>query len=164
MIASAQHNWLHTACPVESPRYALNNTYSAPYLEDKDVQFVEFTEENHLMQPSPYRGKPTFEIEDAWVKLWRQENMKRLNKTPADMYTHTGDEHGGDILGALNVFHLLHCVNLFGDIPTEMSTTTAMSQSSELQSKSFVATWTIVLKLLEIGDVRVRCHPYRLHQ
>lgn len=46
---------------------------SAPYLEDGDVELEEFTELNHLMQPSPYRGHPTPEVEEAWIKLWRGE-------------------------------------------------------------------------------------------
>ncbi|KAI0395030.1 hypothetical protein F5Y17DRAFT_457425 [Xylariaceae sp. FL0594] len=89
-----------------------------PYLEDNHLEYVEFTEQNHLMQPSIYRGKPTFEIEDAWIKLWRlpmihfpEENMARLNKTPTDIYTHTKKGPDGEMLASLNVFHLLHCVN-----------------------------------------------------
>ena len=44
----------------------------APYLETDDLRYIEFTDQNHLMQPSPYRGKPTREVEDAWLKLWRR--------------------------------------------------------------------------------------------
>lgn len=49
------------------------NTQPAPYLETDDLRYVEFTDQNHLMQPSPYRGHPTPEVEEAWLKLWRSE-------------------------------------------------------------------------------------------
>nr|A0A142I736.1 RecName: Full=UstYa family oxidase phomYc'; AltName: Full=Phomopsin biosynthesis cluster protein Yc'a [Diaporthe leptostromiformis]AMR44288.1 DUF3328 protein [Diaporthe leptostromiformis] len=71
----------------------------SPYLEDGDLELEEFTELNHLMQPSPYRGQPTPEIEEAWVRLWRD-------------YAHVSTRYGDDMLGFLNVFHQLHCLNL----------------------------------------------------
>lgn len=43
----------------------------APYLDSGDLEFEEYTEQNHLMQPSPYRGQPTAAVEDAWIRLWR---------------------------------------------------------------------------------------------
>ncbi|KAJ9143375.1 Tat pathway signal sequence [Pleurostoma richardsiae] len=91
----------------------------SPYLESGDLEHEEFTEENHLMQPSPYRGHPTPEVEEAWLKLWRlptihfpEERMVALNKTPAQNYAHVSAEYGGGMLGFLNVFHQLHCLNL----------------------------------------------------
>lgn len=48
-------------------------TPTAPYLEDGDLDFEVFTEQNHLMQPSPYRGQPTPEVEEAWLRLWRRK-------------------------------------------------------------------------------------------
>ena len=49
----------------------------APYLEANDLVYDEFTEQNHLMQPSPYRGKPTPQIEEAWIGLWRCQSPFR---------------------------------------------------------------------------------------
>jgi hypothetical protein len=43
----------------------------APFLDTGDLQYEEFTDKNHLMQPSIYRGHPTPEIEQAWIDLWR---------------------------------------------------------------------------------------------
>ncbi|KAK3949208.1 hypothetical protein QBC32DRAFT_400402 [Pseudoneurospora amorphoporcata] len=91
----------------------------SPYLETNDLRYVEFTDQNHLMQPSPYRGHPTPEVEEAWVKLWRmptihfpQDKMAALNKTPASNYAHVSARYGGDMMGFLDVFHQLHCLNL----------------------------------------------------
>jgi hypothetical protein len=44
----------------------------APFLETGDLEYDEFTDKNHLMQPSIYRGHPTAEIEQAWIDLWRR--------------------------------------------------------------------------------------------
>ena len=43
----------------------------APFLDSGDLEYKEFTDENHLMQPSIYRGLPTPEVEQAWIELWR---------------------------------------------------------------------------------------------
>ncbi|WDK18393.1 hypothetical protein CGRA01v4_09678 [Colletotrichum graminicola] len=90
----------------------------SPYLESGDLEFQEFTEQNHLMQPSPYRGQPTPEIEEAWIRLWRvppihfpENKLTALNKTPAENYEHVSEELGSGVKGFLNVFHQLHCLN-----------------------------------------------------
>ncbi|KAK3400717.1 hypothetical protein B0T20DRAFT_494689 [Sordaria brevicollis] len=91
----------------------------SPYLETDDLRYVEFTDQNHLMQPSPYRGQPTPEVEEAWIKLWRmptihfpESAMPLLNKTPASNYAHVSSQYGGGMLGFFDVFHQLHCLNL----------------------------------------------------
>ncbi|KAK3349067.1 hypothetical protein B0T25DRAFT_623934 [Lasiosphaeria hispida] len=91
----------------------------SPYLESEDLRYVEFMAQNHLMQPSPYRGRPTPEIEESWLKLWRvptihlpETKLAALNKTPASDYTHVSPEYGGGVMGFLDVFHQLHCLNL----------------------------------------------------
>lgn len=60
---------------------SLLTVYLAPYLEDGDLELEEFTELNHLMQPSPYRGYPSPEVEEAWIKLWRGELAGLLKAT-----------------------------------------------------------------------------------
>ncbi|KAF7186778.1 Cyclochlorotine biosynthesis protein O, partial [Pseudocercospora fuligena] len=91
----------------------------APFLEANTLQYTTFTEENHLMQPSPYRGQPTPEIETAWRELWRvpriqfpESKLSALNKTNIDLYAHAAPQYGGGVLGFINVFHELHCLNL----------------------------------------------------
>lgn len=83
------------------------------------MEFVEYTEQNHLMQPSPYRGKPTREVEEAWTRLWRvppirfpEDKLPALNKAPPEKYERVPKELGGGVKGFLNVFHQLHCLNL----------------------------------------------------
>ena len=39
-----------------------------------------------------------------------EKKMSLLDKMPTEQYTRTGQQHDGDMLGSLNVFHLLHCV------------------------------------------------------
>ncbi|KAH8912447.1 hypothetical protein BR93DRAFT_78799 [Coniochaeta sp. PMI_546] len=91
----------------------------SPYLESGDLEYIEFTDQNHFMQPSIYRGPPSHELEDAWTRLWRfpmvqlPENMMgALNKTPAHEYAHANAKYGGEVLGFLDVFHQLHCLNM----------------------------------------------------
>ncbi|KXT07740.1 hypothetical protein AC579_4701 [Pseudocercospora musae] len=91
----------------------------SPFLEANTLQYTTFTEENHLMQPSPYRGQPTPEIETAWRELWRvpriqfpESKLSALNKTNSDLYAHAAPQYGGGVLGFINVFHELHCLDL----------------------------------------------------
>ncbi|TIC95044.1 hypothetical protein CH35J_008772 [Colletotrichum higginsianum] len=97
--------------------YLLLSPYS-PYLESGDLEYEEFTDQNHLMQPSPYRGQPNPEVEEAWIRLWRvppihfpEDKLEALNKTPAENYEHVSKHLGGGVKGFLNVFHQLHCLN-----------------------------------------------------
>ena len=110
---------------------------AAPFLESGDLEFQEFTDKNHLMQPSIYRGQPTPEIEAAWISLWRskedfhrshqfrslsadnfqvptikfpESKLAALNKSPPSSYAHVAPEYGEGALGFLDVFHQLHCL------------------------------------------------------
>ncbi|KAI8305827.1 hypothetical protein K4K61_005008 [Colletotrichum sp. SAR11_59] len=98
---------------------AIDELSLAPYIDSGDMEFVEYTEQNHLMQPSPYRGKPTREVEEAWIRLWRvppirfpEDKLAALNKSPPEKYERVSKELGGGVKGFLNVFHQLHCLNL----------------------------------------------------
>ncbi|KAF2218102.1 hypothetical protein CERZMDRAFT_108644 [Cercospora zeae-maydis SCOH1-5] len=71
------------------------------------------------MQPSPYRGQPTPDVERAWRKLARvpriqfpSSKLSALNKTDSDTYALAAAQYGGGVLGYLNVFHELHCLNM----------------------------------------------------
>lgn len=102
------------------------------------------------MQPSPYRGHPTPEIEEAWVRLWRgklvdvtflypvtnlvsianvgsvpmigfpETKMIDLNKTSPKSYAHVSERYGDSMLGFLNVFHQLHCLVRTTDSPLSL--------------------------------------------
>lgn len=124
------------ACNLCCNKHSLILISTAPYLDSGDLEFAEYTEQNHLMQPSPYRGHPTPAVEDAWIRLWRcmchpkiqalvllsnfvgccvtvpyvqfpEDKLPLLNKTPAERYAHTED---GGVQGFLNIFHQLHCL------------------------------------------------------
>ena len=97
-------------------------------VEYEDVQFS-----NTFFQPSPYRGKPTPELEKAWSDLWKSKTAKRiylsalltrgivgvvevpfeqlpaLNKSQDHPWYRS--ENGG-VMAGLEVFHSLHCLDM----------------------------------------------------
>ncbi|KAK1622337.1 hypothetical protein BDP81DRAFT_360924 [Colletotrichum phormii] len=84
-------------------------------LEFEDVQF-----DNGFWKSSPYKGRPTPELEARWKDLWyygsfdlSDEYLPALNKTPhgvgGDSWARTKP---GYLLAGLEVFHNLHCLNL----------------------------------------------------
>ncbi|WQF88134.1 Putative mycotoxin biosynthesis protein UstYa [Colletotrichum destructivum] len=84
-------------------------------LEYEDVQF-----DNAFWKPSPYKGKPTPELEAKWKELWYYGSfdlpssaLPALNKSPngvgGDAWARTAS---GNLLAGLEVFHNLHCLNL----------------------------------------------------
>lgn len=76
-------------CEVQLPKgnwwamYRVTDLAAAPALETGDVEYEEFTDQNHLMQPSPYRGNPTPEIEEAWIRLWRCKYHAGAERLPS---------------------------------------------------------------------------------
>ncbi|SMR51932.1 unnamed protein product [Zymoseptoria tritici ST99CH_3D1] len=91
----------------------------SPYFESGTLDHLVYTEQNHLMQPSPYRGQPTPEVEEAWIRLWRlpmiqfpESKLPALNKSDATQYMHASQDYGGGVLGFFHVFHELHCLNM----------------------------------------------------
>ncbi|KAH8888133.1 hypothetical protein GQ53DRAFT_725324 [Thozetella sp. PMI_491] len=71
------------------------------------------------MEKSIYRGKPNKERENAWLELWNfgpinipEEKLDVLNKSREIDWKHTKPEKGGGIVGSLEVFHHLHCLDL----------------------------------------------------
>ncbi|UQC90394.1 uncharacterized protein CLUP02_15924 [Colletotrichum lupini] len=84
-------------------------------LEYEDVQF-----DNAFWKTSPYKGRPTPELEAKWKDLWyygsfdlSDEYLPALNKTShgtsGDSWARTKP---GYLLAGLEVFHNLHCLNL----------------------------------------------------
>ncbi|KAK1702202.1 uncharacterized protein BDZ83DRAFT_595764 [Colletotrichum acutatum] len=84
-------------------------------LEYEDVQF-----DNAFWKTSPYKGRPTPELEAKWKGLWyygsfdlSDEYLPALNKTShgtgGDPWARTKP---GYLLAGLEVFHNLHCLNL----------------------------------------------------
>ncbi|KAI1296023.1 hypothetical protein F5Y03DRAFT_399033 [Xylaria venustula] len=83
-------------------------------LEIVDVQF-----QNRFMEQSIYRGSPTIERENAWLALWNfgpvnipEDKLAVLNKSRETNWKHTKPEKGGGLVGSLEVFHHLHCLDL----------------------------------------------------
>ncbi|KAK4455388.1 hypothetical protein QBC34DRAFT_374227 [Podospora aff. communis PSN243] len=79
----------------------------------EDVQF-----QNSFSQKSVYRGKPTPELEQAWLDLWNFgpmnipfEKLKELNKSTEVDWQRTKPESGHGVIGNLEVFHQLHCLD-----------------------------------------------------
>ena len=69
----------------------------APFLDSGDLEYKEFTDKNHLMQPSIYRGLPTPETEQAWIELWRSTynplHVIVLLVSPAKEYPSSASSH-----------------------------------------------------------------------
>lgn len=73
------------------------------------------------MQTNKYRGKPSPEIDAAWLEIGLgtpairlyDDDLKRLNKsdTPDRPLHRIPEEFGGGYLAMLEVFHLLHCLD-----------------------------------------------------
>lgn len=74
-----------------------------------------------IVQTNKYRGKPSPEIDAAWLEIGLgtpairlyDDDLKRLNKsdTPDRPLHCIPEEFGGGYLAMLEVFHLLHCLN-----------------------------------------------------
>ena len=97
-------------------------------VEYEDVQFS-----NTFYQPSPYRGKPTPELEKSWSDLWKSKyiRIEFMDGTNSEVPVGTVDvpleklpalnksiEHNwfystnGGVLAGLEVFHSLHCLDM----------------------------------------------------
>ncbi|KZL82193.1 hypothetical protein CI238_09445 [Colletotrichum incanum] len=83
--------------------------------EYEDVQF-----DNAFWKPSPYKGKPTPDLESKWKDLWYYGSFglpdtylaplnKSANGIEGNAWART---KSGDVLAGLEVFHNLHCLNL----------------------------------------------------
>ncbi|KAI0468035.1 hypothetical protein F4859DRAFT_222768 [Xylaria cf. heliscus] len=92
-------------------------TVWSPAFEAVEIVDVQF--ENQFMEKSMYRGPPTVEREKAWLSLWNfgpvnipDNRLATLNKSRETTWQHTKPEVGGGVVGSLEVFHHLHCLDL----------------------------------------------------
>ncbi|KAI1119431.1 hypothetical protein F5Y14DRAFT_395268 [Nemania sp. NC0429] len=92
-------------------------TVWSPAFEAVEVVDVQF--QNSFMEKSIYRGPPTIEREKAWLDLWDfgpinvpYDKLDVLNKSSEVEWKRTKPEAGGGVIGSLEVFHHLHCLDL----------------------------------------------------
>ncbi|KAL2277824.1 hypothetical protein FJTKL_15115 [Diaporthe vaccinii] len=82
------------------------------------VEYVDVQFQNSFFEESRYRGRPTPEIERAWFDLWNfgpvnipVDKLGALNKSKDDDWQRTKPESGGGVIGSLEVFHQIHCLD-----------------------------------------------------
>ncbi|RAK97889.1 oxidase ustYa family protein, partial [Aspergillus ibericus CBS 121593] len=92
-------------------------TGPAPALEA--VEYIDVKFQNRFNEHSIYRGKPTPELEQAWLDLWNfapinipLEKLSALNKSTTSNWQRAKPEKGGGVIGSLEVFHQIHCLDL----------------------------------------------------
>ncbi|KAK8067393.1 hypothetical protein PG997_014140 [Apiospora hydei] len=90
---------------------------AAPALEA--VTYHDETLQGEFLQPSPYRGTPTPEIDARWEEIAdgnafnvASDKLHLLNKSSSDPWHHTAPEFGGGVAAQSWGFHQLHCLNL----------------------------------------------------
>ncbi|EXV00379.1 DUF3328 domain protein [Metarhizium robertsii] len=83
------------------------------------VEYHDETLPGAFLQPSPYRGTPTPDIDARWEKLWDwgafnvpEDKIPLLNKSTDDPWHHTDPSHGGGVAGLFWGFHQIHCLDL----------------------------------------------------
>ncbi|KZL64566.1 hypothetical protein CT0861_06664 [Colletotrichum tofieldiae] len=111
--------WVHFHPKSASDQQCLERLNVASPVHDvfeyEDVQF-----DNAFWKPSPYKGKPTPDLESKWKELWYYGSFglpdtylahlnKSANGTDGNAWART---KSGDLLAGLEVFHNLHCLNL----------------------------------------------------
>ncbi|GAW23811.1 hypothetical protein ANO14919_133880 [Xylariales sp. No.14919] len=102
--------------PNEAKCVAKTNSWS-PALEAVRYQDVKW--QNTFSEKSIYRGKPTKEREQAWLDLWDfgpvnipDSRLERMNKSHEVSWARAKPEDGGGVIGLLEVFHHIHCLDL----------------------------------------------------
>ncbi|RYP20474.1 hypothetical protein DL765_002773 [Monosporascus sp. GIB2] len=90
---------------------------TAPALEA--VAYHDETLPGDFLQPSPYRGTPTPEIDSRWEKLWDwgafnvpEDKIPLLNKSRSGSWHRTDPKFGGGVAGLFWGFHQIHCLDL----------------------------------------------------
>ncbi|PWI69359.1 hypothetical protein PCL_01006 [Purpureocillium lilacinum] len=93
----------------------------SPAFEAVEYQDVQF--QNRFSEKSPYRGKPTRELEKAWLDLWNfgpvnipLDKLNALNKSSDAGWQRAKMDKGGGVVGSLegeDAFfqHVDHCIN-----------------------------------------------------
>jgi len=93
----------------------------SPVNEAIEYQTVMFN--GTLDVTSPYIGTPSPAVDEAWMRItWNDslqpirvsdEDMKKIYKDGRASNVRFSEEDGGGSLGAVDVFHQLHCLNFF---------------------------------------------------
>ncbi|KAL6690465.1 hypothetical protein J3F84DRAFT_353365 [Trichoderma pleuroticola] len=83
------------------------------------VEYVDVQFQNKFNEKSIYRGKPTPELERAWLDLWNfgpvnipLDKLDALNKSNEVDWKRAKPEAGGGVIGNLEIFHQIHCLDL----------------------------------------------------
>ncbi|KAH8587733.1 hypothetical protein B0O99DRAFT_747327 [Bisporella sp. PMI_857] len=83
------------------------------------VTYHEETLLGAFLQPSPYRGTPTPEIDSRWEDIWdwgafniADDKIHLLNKSRSVKWHHTDPEFGGGVAALSWGFHQIHCLDL----------------------------------------------------
>ncbi|KAI8627968.1 hypothetical protein F5Y19DRAFT_465573 [Xylariaceae sp. FL1651] len=83
------------------------------------VEFVDVKFQNSFLEHTIYRGIPNRERERAWLDLWNFgpinipfERLDVLNKSRDGNWQRATPEDGGGIVGSLEVFHYIHCLDI----------------------------------------------------
>lgn len=83
------------------------------------VEFVDVKFQNSFLEHTIYRGTPNPDRERAWRDLWNFgpinipfERLDVLNKSRDGNWQRTTPEDGGGIVGSLEVFHHIHCLDM----------------------------------------------------
>jgi len=113
LFAIICYRWIYPKNPTDLECTRQLSAWSPVFdiVEYEDVQFS-----NAFYQPSPYRGKPTPELETAWSDLWKigtidvpLEQLPALNKSKDDTWFRSDK---GGVLAGLEVFHSIHCLDM----------------------------------------------------
>jgi hypothetical protein len=93
----------------------ISDGITAPAMEV--VQYENQLLQGTFMEASPYRGRPTPEIDVLWGELWDwgafnvpEEESHQLNMSDAVDWHHTDKEFGGGLAGMSWGYHQLHCL------------------------------------------------------
>ncbi|RAL00024.1 oxidase ustYa family protein [Aspergillus ibericus CBS 121593] len=83
------------------------------------VEYHDETLQGEFMQPSPFRGTPTPEIDARWEEIAdgnafnvASDKIHLLNKSSSEPWHHTDPKFGGGIAAQSWGYHQLHCLNL----------------------------------------------------
>ncbi|KAK7965737.1 Cyclochlorotine biosynthesis protein O [Apiospora aurea] len=108
-------SWYHE--PSDATCTRSGHRRAAPALEA--VTYHDETLQGEFLQPSPYRGTPTPEIDARWEEIAdgnafnvASDKLHLLNKSSSDPWHHTAPEFGGGVAAQSWGFHQLHCLNL----------------------------------------------------
>lgn len=88
---------------------------TAPALDA--IQYEYQLLQGSFMEPSPYRGRPTPQMDALWERLWDwgaynvpEHQLRALNKSESVPWHHVDEQFGGGLAGMSWGYHQLHCL------------------------------------------------------